>query len=165
MLPGVAYVMRRADAIVGMAQSAPSIAPTVRTTRVSSVSAQQASRALEDAHAYYNSGHYPSAIAEANRAINLARMAISVAMQDLPMALEAQSTGDVMPTVLPPDIPPVTIAGLAPTQAPPVYRSVYSQPFGANPAGLGAPLMVDSLPFGVTPIQPSRGLPPAGLVP
>jgi hypothetical protein len=165
VLPGVPFVMRRADAIVGMAQSAPSIAPTVRTTRVASVSAQQASRALEDAHAAYDAGHYAIAVSEATRAIGLARMAIAVAMQDLPTALEAQSAGDVIPSVLPPNIPPVTTLGLTPTQGPPVYRSLYSQPFGANPAGLGAPLMRDSTPFGAEPIQPSRGLPPAGLTP
>lgn len=167
VLPGVPFVMRRADAVVAMAQTAPSIAPTVRTTRVVSVAAQQAARALEIAHAEYSAGHYPSALAEAQRAINLARLAIGTAMQDVPEALAAaeEPAGNTGPVRLAVSRVPVTVYGLEPTQAPPTYRSMWTEPFGASPSGLGAPLMRDSLPFGAEPIQPSRGLPPAGTVP
>src|SRR5271166_6477804 len=90
VLPGVPFVMRRAAAVVAMSQMAPDIAPTVRTTRVVSVSAQQAARALENAETMYSAGNYTGAMDEANRAIGLARFAIGTAMQDVPEALSAQ---------------------------------------------------------------------------
>ncbi len=146
-------LLRRADALVSMAQTAPSGASTYPNAREAAHAARAAQDAYDAAVSNYSNGYYATADSAARIAIQKAELAAALAVRPPAPPLQMVSEGEVAApgptTVLVPNPAPAVMIRAGNDYVTSSYAGLTPQPFGAYPAnGPYPPAMSDSLPFG-----------------
>ena len=150
-------LLRRADALVSMAQTAPSGASTYPNAREAAHAARAAQDAYDAAVSNYSNGYYATADSAARVAIQKAELAAAVAARPPAPPLQMVSEGEVgapgPTTILVPNPAPAVLIREASDYVTSSYAGLTPQPFGTYPAnGPYPPAMRDSLPFGTTAV-------------
>ena len=155
---GAPRVLRRAAAMVAMAESAPAAAPTILATRDAGAAEQAAAAAYQSALTSYSVGDRAGADSAARHAIDLAELAVTTAMARGSDLVQTASAGDV--ALAPPPAAPlapvcITAATPAPTTASTSFADLRRYPFGTLPSEPVLRTQPDSLPFGATAVTRS----------
>ena len=150
-------LLRRANALVSMAQSAPSGASTYPNAREAAHAARAAQDAYDAAVSNYSSGYYATGDSAARVAIQKAELAAAAAARPPAPPLQMVSEGEVgapgPTTVLVPNPAPAVLIRQANDYVTSSYAGLTPQPFGTYPAnGPYPPAMSESLPFGTTAV-------------
>jgi len=150
-------LLRQADALVSMAQTAPSAASTYPNAREAAHAARAAQDAYDAAVSNYSNGYYEAADSAARIAIQKSVLAAAAATRPPAPPLQTVSEGEVgspgPTTVAVPNPAPAVLIREPNNYVTSSYAGLTPQPFGTYPANGPYPSpMGTTLPFGVTAV-------------